>query len=287
MRKSLWLLVIPVILIAACVQLPWQRAQVGPAQGVAEITDPDILVQVSAFPTEVRGGRNISVTWNLTNRQVANSLADVNVDVYDQCLFSGDATKHLLELRAGRSQTWSWKWTSQETPFERDCAIKFKVNWTSDATIVQDINVLSDTEYYTREQAGTLADLSGLMTSTTNPVSITLRFSDPLPWLTGSTVYMYIDVADTGNGLISKLPAGSINISVPSNLDAVCDGYRQVSEGLWSLDRDLNFVNKAAPSLTCTFNTTTNKPVSTGTLGLTANYKYELDNSFTVNVKTK
>ncbi|MEM7820636.1 MAG: hypothetical protein QW751_00335 [Candidatus Aenigmatarchaeota archaeon] len=279
------LLVFAILVVAACVQLPFGRQQVG-IPGETHVENPDMNVEVVAFPAEVKGGRNISVTWNITNKQTTNRLWNVNINVYDQCLFSGDATKHFDELRENRTQTWTWRWSSQTTQFERDCNIKFKVSWESNATIIQDINVLSSTEYYTREQTGTLAAMAGTTTASTNPVTITLRFSDPLPWENNTTVYMYIDIADTGGGFIDKLPKGSIRITLPNNLKGDCDGYKPKGNEL-ILDRDLNFINKMAPSLTCTFQTTTDRPISTGTLSITANYKYDLDNSFTVKVKTK
>lgn len=343
--QKVWLLLIPVILIAACVQLPFGRQQVGPGPGAASNENPDISVNVAAYPTELKGGRDVSVTWNITNKQEAATLKDINIDVYDQCLFSGDNITHFDELKPDRPQMWTWKWSSQPTQFERDCEIKFKANWTGTASILQDINVLSDTEYYNREQAGTLGALAGITMATSNPVTISLRFSDTLPWIDNITVYMHIDVADTGDGFIDKLPKGSVNITYPSDLEGECDDYETVpcdkiasqslcgqagcgilnrrycsgpektcptlfkescernsnlgcswveewkctgsNSHLLSLARDLTFVNRAAPSLTCTFETTTDKAVSAGTMSLTANYKYELDNSFTVKVKTK
>jgi len=370
-NMALLLSVTFVLLVSACVQLPFGREQVGAGPGTAEIKNSDVTVQVLAYPAEVRGGSDISVKWDTTNMQENDPLSDVNINAYDTCLFSGtETTKHFDKLQPNRTQTWDWSWTSQTTPFERDCEIKFKTNWSGTAHVSQQISVLTDSEYYAREQAGTLSALSGTSTASSNPVSISLRFSDPMPWQTGSTVYMHIDVSNIGGGLIDKMPKGSIQITVPNNLVGSCDGYLGAgssctgtrtypcssyttksecdaafcssfvtghctpvscpkthsecdtepgcdwieevmcnvvpctslttsqcgsvpgcqissSSNTLVLDRDLNFVSGRAPSLTCTFTTAADEPISTGVLNMSANYKYELDNSFTVKVKTK
>ena len=286
-KAALILSIVLVTLVAACVQLPWNTSSVTSATGETAMENPDLSINVSAFPTEVKGGRNISVTWNIQNNQLIG-LKDVNVEVYDQCLFSGESKKHFDELRPNGMQIWMWSWSSQTTQFERDCEVKFKVTWNSTAFVTQDINVLSETEFYTREQAGTLSDLAGSMTSTTNPITISLDFSEQPPWLNGSTVYMNMGIADTGGGFISKLPNNSINITVPNDTGTVvCDEYRTVVPNLLVLNRDINFANKEATPLSCTLEIFTNNILSTGTLGVTTNYKYELDDSFTVKIKVK
>jgi hypothetical protein len=286
-NMALLLSVTLVLLVAACVQLPFGREQVGTGPGSIELKNSDVTIQALAYPAEVRGGSDISVKWDITNMQEDEPLSDVNVNAYDTCLFSGtETTKHFDTIQPNRTQTWDWRWSSQTTPFERDCEIKFTADWSGTAHVSQQISVLADSEYYTREQAGTLSELSGTYTATSNPIYIGLRFSDPLPWQNDSTVYMHIDVSNNGEGLIDKMPKGSIQITVPNNLAGSCDGYITSGSSL-VLDRDLNFVSGRAPSLTCTFTTTADEPISTGVLNMSANYKYELDNSFTVKVKTK
>lgn len=287
MKAILLVSVILVTLVAACVQLPWGRQQVGTTSQVT-IENPDISVKVSAFPSEVKGGRNISVTWNIINNQLT-ALKNVDVDVYDQCLFSGNNSMHFDNISANRNLLWNWHWSSQPTQFERDCEIKFKVSWDTSSMLSQDLTVLSDSEYFAREQADTLDELATMPIASNSPVTLSLVLSEPLPWTNSSIVYIYTDMADTGGGLMSKLLKDSVNITVPANLDpttAFCDEYR-LEGNVMVLNRDIEFINKEAPSLTCTFNTLTDRPIKTGTLSISANYKYELYDSFTIKVNVK
>lgn len=288
MKKIFLLTLLAAVLLAGCV-FPGQKSQVGLTYGTSSAENPDISVSVSATPTEVTSGRNITVYFDLTNLRTDENLTDVNLTVYDYCEFDtgGQYFKNFKPIKPNRTETWNWKWKSPNVQFERDCEIKFKVEWAGQTKILQDMVVLSDAEYYAREQAGTLQNISINSYASPSPISISLSFSDPQPWLAGEENYMYIDYSDVGGGIIDKLEEGKVNISFPDNTKVISCNYYNKIDDVYQLNTNLSFINRAAPKTTCTFNTISTNPISTGTFRLSANYKYTLDNYFTVKIKPK
>ncbi len=285
MRYMLLLLALA-ILVSGCVSMPWQKSQIGPIAGTTSVTNTDMSMSVAAVPAEVREEKNMSVNFDITNTQQSD-LYNININVYETCGFRSDQdgfTYHKDNLTSNRTLRWNPRWTAPAVQFDTDCEIKFRTSWEGNASLSQSVTVLSDAEYTAREAAGTLGDITAGMSASNSPVSITITFGSEQPWADNETVSMFIDYTDTGGGFIDNLASGSVKLTMPDNIkDSDCNHYTGID-----LNRNLSFINKAAPRSTCTFSTKAgNSPVSTGTISLTANYKYELDNSFTIKIKNK
>lgn len=278
---KLQLLLVAIVITSLCIQQPAQKAQFGFAESAL---NPDLHFTVET-DEEVRGGRNITVIFDFQNKQ-GFELDNVNLNVYDMCLFSGDSEKD-FELKANRTEKWAWKWASSKPDFETECEIKFRTTYFGHVELSQDIVVLTETEYYSREDAGTLDDITIGSSSQASPISIVISFSADQPFLEGEENLIYITYENVGGGFITELETGEVNITVPDNIkDFSCNDYE--SQGnKYVLIKPLRFINENAPTSTCSFTGQASQPMDFKTLTLTATYKYALDNSFIVKVKLR
>jgi hypothetical protein len=275
-----------IVAIAGCPAIPGIQLAIGKV-AVTSATE-DISVTAEAWPDELRGGRDLNVRFELTNLQPMIDLKDIYVIVYDQCIFTGTREKDIAEFAANATTGWTWKWSSAPVELERLCEVRFKTSYEGQLQLLQDVVVLSEAEYEARTAAETLGEIQITSSSSSNPLSIKISFSEPQPFLDGERYYMYIDYSYTGVGLIDRLDSEKITIKFPDNMkDISCDVYEK-KNGYYNLTQALIFINRRAPRSTCAFTADSGDlPVKTSALSLIANYKYVLDDSFTVKVKPR
>ena len=290
--RYLVLLLITIVLISGCIDFPEsQQATLG---FVERTNNPDVYLSSKSTPTEVKGGRNITLTFNLTNKQ-GFDIENISLSAYDQCIFSGENEWSKDELRVNRTQLWNWKWSSPKVELEKDCEIKLRTEYDSQYNLTQDIIVLAETEYYIREQTGNLSDLQPSSSSNLSPLKISLRFSDTQPFLEKEDIIMFIDYENIGDGFIEIY---NITMFVPDNLQGTCNHYTKseatrsvdetgVSGNEFVLNRELTFFNNKATESTCTFTTNATQIIDQQILAITAYYKYMFDNSMIIKVKPK
>jgi len=174
---------------------------------------------------------------------------------------------------------------------DKNCRIKFSLNYTANYSYFQDIAVLSDSEYYQRELAGTLKDIPIQSSSSISPLGISIEFSEDQPLLGKDNYYMYINYFNTGNGFIT-VNEGDITLKTPTNINIVqadgkyCGGdYKQIDANTYQLNKSLIFLKGKANPSTCNFTTSDVSTIDIKSLSLITNYKYLLDNSILVRVK--
>ena len=281
-----YLLLLAIVFVSLCTQLPIEIPFLTPSvqqsSFALEVTsDPDIYLKVETLPKEVKEGKNISMIFEVRNE--ANSdLENINVYAYDQCVFSGDNKKSISMLKPDRTERWTWKWKAGNIELPTDCNIKFRTDYENDFSLSQDVAVLTESEYYIKEQEGILEDIPISSSSSSSPLSISVGFLENQPFVDGDEVTMSIGYSYIGEGIMN---ISDITISIPSNLEFVsCSDYNKVDTSL-KLTRKLNFINNKASSSNCKFTTKASQPMGIKSLSLTARYKYVLDNSISVRVK--
>jgi len=289
MRYLLLLIVIAIIFVSLCTEIPFisDLFPIEQALGSFEVkTDSEIYIRVESVPKEVRSGRNVTIFVELRNK-AGYDLENIRVQAYDQCLFTGPNEKTISELRSNATDLTSWRWTAGDVALPTDCVVKFRVSYDGDFSLSQDIAVLTESEYTLREQAGTLHTIPIQSSSTSRPLKISVSFSEDQPLIEGTGIDLHINYAYTGNAFM-EVEEDDMIINVPENLlasDATCEDY-DYEENTLSLNESLKFINKRSSPSTCSFTTTTSQPMDIRTLSLTANYKYILDNSLLIKVKS-
>ncbi len=229
MKLAIMTALIAIVLISGCVDFGGLRLGIGGE--TSSLENPDISLEITSIPTQVKAGRNITLTTNISNNRQTD-LKDVSVTLYDPCFFLGNTNIiEDLELRPNRSKYVMTKLKAGDTSFERECDIKFKTEYTTDYNMERSIAVLQETEYYNRELQGTLGDISLHSSTTESPLNIVITFSEPLPFIDNDEVYMYIDYSYSGDGYITKIDQGDITIEFPSNLEVDCNDYELVEGG--------------------------------------------------------
>src|SRR3972149_6760047 len=168
------LLVLSVLLVSMCVSA--QQASVI----IEDDSQTDLFIKAEAIPAEVRSGRNLDMVFEVRNKR-ADTVRNITLLAYDQCLFSGDNTKTFVEIRPNEPKRWSWKWLAGDVNVRRDCNIGFKVDYEADFYRTQTLSVLTESEYNQRESAGTLDSVPRSSSTSSNPIDILFSFSQNLP----------------------------------------------------------------------------------------------------------
>lgn len=289
--RYLLLIVIAIIFVSLCTEIPYisELFPIEQALGSLEVkTDSEIYIRVEAIPKEVRSGRDVKITIELRNKANYN-LKNVRLLAYDTCVFDtkGDDAKTIDELRPNVTDLTRWEWTAKEVTLPTDCPIKFRVNYTGEFSLFQDVVVLTESEYEMRQQAGILHNIPIQTSSSPRPLKISVSFTEDQPFLEGIDVDMHVNYAYTGNAFMN---VDDVKMTFPENLQSPsdpldCKDY-DISGNPLLLKEPLKFINKRASPSICTFTTKASQPMDIKTLSLTATYKYILDNSLLIKVKS-
>jgi len=284
-----YLLLLAIVLISLCTDIPnfpdipFFNKPLQPGTSGIEISNEDIYINVNALPSEISGGGDVVLYFQITNK--ANyDLEGVSLNLYDTCVFGEVQLESIGTLKSNRTITKSWTLSSQPITLSRDCNIKFALNYSGKFTFYQDVVVLTQSEYNTRLLQGTLHNIPIKSSSSSSPLQISLTFSEEQPLLENTNVNAQISYTYTGNGFID-VGAGSVIINLPDNLEVSGAGCRGDYDSGLSLSNKLKFINKRASPTTCTFGAKASQIIDIKLLTITADYTYTIDGSVPVRVK--
>lgn len=282
-----FLLLMVIVLISLCTDIPNipflnnNPIQTG-TPGIG-ISNEDIYVNVNALPSEITGGGNVVLYFQITNK--ANyDLEGASLNLYDTCVFEGSGSESIGSLRSNQTITKSVTLTSNPIILTRDCEIKFALIYNGKFTFYQDVVVLTLSEYNTRLLQGTLHNIPIRSSSSSSPLQISLAFSEEQPLLENTDVNAQISYAYTGSGFID-VGGGDVIIKLPENLEVSGAGCRGDYDSGLSLSNPLKFINKKASPTTCTFSAKASQLMDIKLLTITADYTYTIDGSIPVRVK--
>lgn len=218
--------------------------------------------------------------------QPSIDIQNVKIEVYDTGLFEpwegmrGPFEKDLI--KANRTEIFSLRYHMGDPGLAEDTDIKFRTFYTSNATISTSVVVLSEVEYFERKARDTLGEIPISTWTSTNPLRVTVTWSDEQPLLDAQEVQMYVDYQNLGTGFIDKLEPGEVYFIVPGNIEfQSCDDYRLEGEIL-ILKRELDFLQKRAKRSTCTFKAKGTGTIDSRSIVGVAAYRYEIDSAVTV-----
>ncbi len=280
-----YLLILAIVFVSLCVGLPIELTQfwqipVTPQPGVSVIDGTDVYLSIQTIPLEVKSGRTLTLIFEIMNKNNFD-LTGLEVRAYDPCIFEGKTVEDIGTLSPNQTKTWTWEWNTGSTELEKDCEIKFKIEYGGEFSLFQDVVVLSRVEYRIRQLEGTLQNIPIQTYSSKTPLDITLTFPETQPFLEDTSGYsMHIDYYNIGNGFIT-VNKGAIDIGISGNIkDLNCGNY------FTPADENLIFIKNKALRTTCNFNTRpTSGPIDIASLSIAADYTYVLDDSISVRVK--
>jgi hypothetical protein len=288
MKKMILLLIVPVVLVSLCTQLPSLPFgdMFQDTGSVVESGSPDILVKATSFSSQIKSGRSAQVSFELSNLQQYD-LTNVILEVYDHPCFPDDSAKFIQQyakIRPNQTVSWTWRWNSDPSDIDRACMIKFSVKYTANNYVYQDIAVLPESEYIQKESEGTLNDIPISSSYAKGPLNVYPTFSEPQPFMAGPpgqvmTGYvMKINYFNTGSGFFDST---SVTLNIPDNIAVSgCEDFSNLAR----TDK-IDFIKgKAIPS-ECDFSTVSVPEMSIRSLGINLVYTYSVYNSFTITVK--
>ena len=200
------LLLLAVIAVSACVNLPFFQGKVGFGPSSVTEENPDMLFDVTAVQPEVKAGRTLTIEYLVQNKHEIFDMEKVNLNVYDLCLMGGKGGIFTdLTLKPNRTKSTSEKYSVGSTDFEKSCEIKFRGSYKGHFEASQDVAVLTQAEYDLRSQRGTLGEINPLSSASRNAVTMTISFLESQPYVDGDKVRMYIDYRNNADGIIDKL----------------------------------------------------------------------------------
>ena len=287
-----FLALVSVLVLSGCIenlQIPILKEQFVTLQ---EASSEDISYTIQAYPTEISPSKKLRIRVKIAaNKDIENLW----VNITDTCLFSSkNIAKHAEKLGAGAQRVFSFSLQAPKSvDMEMDCWIRFKISYKANATLVKDIVVLSEREYTQRAKRGELSQLRGEEVKLPSVLNLKVTFSEPEPFKEKEELYMYIDYANLGSGIIEKIGGSGTSIAIrfPDTLENVNCGEKFSCENnicTLATNKFLEFFEGKAERTTCELQTKDiRKPISTGKLIVVAKYKYELEDYIIVKLKRR
>jgi hypothetical protein len=282
MKKLLVSTLFLVVMTSLCTGLPFNIPMFQPSGtqsgGLSmSIQSQDLSLEVSSTVSKVNIGRDLILTFVLTNNQ-NHDIKNIAVGVYDNPCFTGESSMPVATLKANATKVWSWKFTPKSSVImETSCPMRFNLSYDGNSYAYQDIAVLPQSEYIQRESDGTLSSVPIGGSVSNSPMNINMRFSEAQPFMDNQKYYLFVDYTLNGQGSIQN-PV--VKFVPPTNILLSCGTYLNANKEVTTLD----FIRGKAASTTCNFTTPTLASMSIKTMEITATYKYILDNSITVTV---
>ncbi|MEM7816835.1 MAG: hypothetical protein QXZ20_02890 [Candidatus Aenigmatarchaeota archaeon] len=240
MKELMLLTIFLIILFSLCTipEIPFLSSNASVQKAGLLIIDqesPDMFVSMEAIPSEVKAERNVNIYFELRNKNNYD-LKNVSLLIYDPCIFTGETSKSIGDIKANRTYSFSLKLTAGKTDLDKNCNIKFKIEYNAENSLFQDIAVLTKSEYEQRELAGTLSNIPIQSFYPDSPLRITLSFSDDQPFMENENYYLYLDYYNKGGGFI-EVKKGDIKITAPSNVkDFSCKDYKKLTKAEFCSD---------------------------------------------------
>ena len=284
--KYLLLLLIPLISVSLCTQFP-DIFSIPLVPEVASLGtgSQDIFISVESPSSQISAGMAAQVYFQLANMQ-NYSLSNVRLEVYDNSCFSdGISVKSDCgaggTLRKNETCTWSWRWASSPSPIDRTCTVRYKVSYSASNSILQDIAVMSESEYQSRGGVGSLQGIVLSATPAKGPLNYYLTFSEAQPFIGGRSGYtMYVNYENRGDGYFDDL-TGDITLLPPSTMTIYdCKDYTGNV-----LNKNPVFIRGKALRSECFFSTSDVSALSISAMEVRAEYTYNLYKTFTILVK--
>jgi hypothetical protein len=305
-----------ILLVSGCTGMPDIFKGLIPSGDNVNKTElsPDLVViqNLNVIPTPpINAGDEFSVSFEIKNQDEVNEIKNVKYTLFDYglCKPPDSGTEGTINNFAPlQTEFKEWTFTSPSNDeiayLPNKCPIRFKVNYTFNATSQIDVDIISKSRLTQLQRAGTPPSFTPSLSIGRGPVKIYLSFGASLPARDNSSLPIFISVEDKGSGLFKEITnytqseVKSLTLKVPDDFNiSSCDKFDPrgtVSEGgvTYKLYRNkdvIPIIKKKSPQLRCSFTTPNSTAINDleKTYFITASleYDYDITGETTVSIK--
>jgi len=292
-----------ILLVSGCAGMPDIFKGIIPGTGSnvnkTELSSDLIVIQnINVIPTPpIFAGDEFTVSFEIKNQDDINDVT-TTWELFDMGLCKNKSsqsstvdTKDFFPLQTELVE-WSFDAPGNDeiASLPNKCPIRFKVNYTFNATSQIDVNIISKDRLSQLQKAGTPPSFIPNLVIGRGPVKIDLSFGATLPARNESSLPMFITVEDKGTGLLGVIPTNSLSIAVPSNFSSVSCGDRFICSGnVCTNNVTIPMIKKSSPQLRCSLTTPTSTAINNieRTYFITASleYGYEITGESVIDIK--
>ena len=314
--KKFVLGLILILLVSGCAGLP--DFGIFPNGNKVNKTElgPDLVVieSVNTIPNPpINAGDQFSISFEIKNQDDINDVK-VGYSLFDTGLCSylnssqSRSSKTDTSLAPLQMEFYEWTFNSpsnSEIAFlPNKCPIRWKINYTFNATSQIDINVISQERLSQLQRSGNPPTFTPNIVIGRGPVKVDMTFGASLPARNSSSLPIFLTIQDKGTGLLKEIPAStdeSLYLKVPDSFGFVsesCDKFEDTGSSVTEGDITYKFyrnkvpisiIKKSSPQIRCLFTAPNSAAINdiekTFFITSSLKYSYEITGETSVNVK--
>jgi hypothetical protein len=289
-----------ILLVSGCAGMPDIFNGLFPGSGGTTVKElpPDILTiqNINVIPSSsIRPSDQFSVSFEVKNQEENLMISNVNYALFDTGLCKWK------EGNVPNASKWDYfvpqetkliDWTFEAPSADEiaylstKCPIRFKINYTYNATSQIDVDVISKERLWEIQRSGNATTFTPTLNVGRGPIKIYFDFGVSLPVRNESILPIYITVEDKGTGIYGNVEINSSYIKFPSEFtDISCDHFSCVNSTC-DKNEKIPMIKRKSPQIRCSVKTP-NVPIER-TFFITAgiNYAYDVEGEVNVEVKT-
>ncbi len=287
--KLVLLFVLAVLFVSGCIE-----GDVG-EMGLLGLGEPEYTVKeevsldIEPVPRNVDSGRTMEVFFDLTN-EGNSTVENVRARLTDLCLFDPLDYQGITfnEMESGDRESWTWEFEARDVRMEKNCDIRYTLEYDSEAHARFDVNTISEDEYYTRQEAGDLQRIGNATRyeRTSGPVEISAEISEEQPIMEGDSFIVHFRFENKGEGRTRDKEIEDATLSFSDEVVEYdnCQGMMHRSGNTLSLRDPIGFRNGETTQISCRFEASEIDGVETGTFEIDIDYTYREYGKFNVNI---
>lgn len=288
MNKSV-LALICLTFVAGCVSFPGSLAEfkLFPTKTISLVED--LSINAEAAPDAILENKKTTIFFEAENRG-NTTLRDVALTLTDTCILNptnaAAVTKNLGTMQPKDIRGHEVELQARAVDLQQPCEVRYKTTYSSTATLLSDVAVVSEAELTRLNRRGAESDLRIFEVETRGPLDLDLTFSKDQPIPEATSFFVYVQLFNKGGGEIDAIAPNTLRLTYPTDVveldSAGCDDLRS-SGGTLTNPGEVKFFNKETKRIACKFRTRTGGIISNvGTFRVDVTYTYVLRNSVTV-----
>ena len=297
-KNFISLLLVGILFISGCVEGTGLQALFG-SMGEKRAAPNDVLMieDLTVIPRPpIPADSEFEVSFLIKNIASAEEGVDeatnVGVYLYDwgRCKpldeYGNEINKEIITyfegktIYPGAAEIVSWTFRAPSNfelgKMEGECPIRFKVNYDFSTYTTSDVTIITKEHLEELIRAGETPVVTPVQTQSSGPVKINIDVQADQPVRKGLTIPVIITVEDKGSGFYQKVPAGSLRITFPSDLDVTCDSnwFEKINDNTFTNSQDILLIRGKTPPLRCDLDSSKANIVAMKTYNIVGEFRF-------------